>query len=326
MELCRRRLEEYKILVHSYGTTVLIFAILNLAFAVVAIFANILAIGALWRASSVPSTLKKLYLSLAASDLGVGVLAQPMYGIVILELLKKESNERDSSDFLCPIILAVNYFCIYLLTSASFLTMIAIAVDRLLAIFLHLRYRELVTPGRAVTFLITLWSTSFAVAFPVNIFIPRQNHLVVAIFQFGGLFVTTVVYIYTCRVVRYHRIKILDQCYFRNRQAMEALREKKSMINSLFIQIVFVACYLPNLCSIIFLTVSRYRSTSLAAYHVSSFLVLLNSSINPFVYCWRYRELREIVKCMMKKLIKLPTQPSNEWSVDSHWGYNVCIW
>lgn len=226
MELCRRRLEEYKILVHSYGTTVLIFAILNLAFAVVAIFANILAIGALWRASSIPSTLKKLYLSLAASDLGVGVLAQPMYGIVILELLKKESNERDSSDFLCPIILAVNYFCIYLLTSASFLTMIAIAVDRLLAIFLHLRYRELVTPGRAVTFLITLWSTSFAVAFPVNIFIPRQNHLVVAIFQFGGLFVTTVVYIYTCRVVRYHRIKILDQCYFRNRQAMEALEKR----------------------------------------------------------------------------------------------------
>ena len=176
MELCRRRLEEYKILVHSYGTTVLIFAILNLAFAVVAIFANILAIGALWRASSIPSTLKKLYLSLAASDLGVGVLAQPMYGIVILELLKKESNERDSSDFLCPIILTVNYFCIYLLTSASFLTMIAIAVDRLLAIFLHLRYRELVTPGRAVSFLITLWSTSFAVAFPVNISIPTQNH------------------------------------------------------------------------------------------------------------------------------------------------------
>lgn len=70
MELCRRRLEEYKILVHSYGTTVVIFAILNLAFAVVAIFANILAIGALWRASSIPSTLKKLYLSLAASDLG----------------------------------------------------------------------------------------------------------------------------------------------------------------------------------------------------------------------------------------------------------------
>ena len=28
----------------------------------------------------------------------------------------------------------------------------------------------------------------------------------------------------------------------------------------------------------------------------SIFLIYLNSSLNPLVYCWRYREIRQIVK------------------------------
>ena len=300
-ELCKHSLEEYKTLVHFYGTLVLSFAILNLVFAIVATFANILAIRALWKASSIPDILKKLYLSLAVSDVGVGVLGQPMFGAVMLVILKKETTGNNNSDVLCPSVLTVCYLSIYLLTSASFFTLNAIAVDRLLAIVLHLRYQELVTPRRAISFLVASWLATVTVAAPVSFSIPTQNHLVVAIFQFVGLFVATVIYIYIYKVVRYHQNQILTQCQVRNRRAMEAIREKKSAISSLFVYVVFLACFLPNLSCIILLTVNDFRPSYLAAYHVSAFFVLLNSSINPLIYCWRYREVREIIKSLLRK-------------------------
>ena len=302
-ELCKHNLEEYKTLVHFYGTLVLSFAILNLIFAIVATFANILAIRALWKASSIPDILKKLYLSLAISDFGVGVLGQPMFGAVMLVILKKETTGNNNSDVLCPSVLTVCYLSIYLLTSASFFTLNAIAVDRLLAIVLHLRYQELVTPRRAISFLVASWLATVTVAAPLSIFIPTQNHLVVAIFQFVGLFVTTVIYIYIYKIVQYHRnqILVLAQCQLGNHRAMEAIREKKSAISSLFVYIVFLACFLPNVCCIILLTVNDFRPSYLAAYHVSAFFVLLNSSINPLIYCWRYREVREIMKRLLSK-------------------------
>ena len=40
-------------------------------------------------------------------------------------------------------------------------------------------------------------------------------------------------------------------------------------------------------------------------YHASMTLVFLNSSLNPIVYCWRYREVREIVKSTLKRIIHI---------------------
>ena len=46
----------------------------------------------------------------------------------------------------------VNVFCV-----ASFFGVVAVSVDRFLAIHLHLRYQELVTHKRVVAVVITIW-------------------------------------------------------------------------------------------------------------------------------------------------------------------------
>ena len=116
------------------------FLYLNLVFSLVTTLGNLLVIRALWKATSVPSTLKKLFLSLSFSDVAVRLFVQLMFGVIIAVMLKVTAVGSYNFDFFCPTALTVFYFALILFASASFLTVTAIAGDRLLAISLHLRY------------------------------------------------------------------------------------------------------------------------------------------------------------------------------------------
>ena len=110
-----------------------------------------------------------------------------MFGILVAVMLKIASNGNFNFDFLCPRILTVCYFAIYLLTCASFLTIVFIAVDRVLAVFLHLRYQELVTSKRVAIALVSLWRTSVVAVSSSFISLQDQNNMVVVSFEFFGL-------------------------------------------------------------------------------------------------------------------------------------------
>ena len=146
--LCSQKLAENAKLVHYQRALMVTFCVLNLIFSLVATLGNLVVIRALCKASSIPATLKKLFLSLAVSDFAVGLFAQLMFGIIVAVMLKMAANRSFNFHLLCSWILTVCYFVIYLLTYASFLTIVFIAVDRVLTVFLHLRYQELVTSKR----------------------------------------------------------------------------------------------------------------------------------------------------------------------------------
>ena len=63
--------------------------VLNVFSSYTAIMLNILTIHAMRKTSSLPKTLKTLLLSLAVSDLGVGLLVQPFYIALLVKLLQK---------------------------------------------------------------------------------------------------------------------------------------------------------------------------------------------------------------------------------------------
>ena len=68
----------------------------------------------------------------------------------------------------------------HLLVVASFPNVIVIAFDRLLAVSLHLRYQELVTPTRVTIVLVSLWLTSCVSAF-LYIFLPKDIEMTAAV-------------------------------------------------------------------------------------------------------------------------------------------------
>ena len=75
--------------------------------------------------------------------------------------------------------------------------------------------------------------------------------------------------------------------------------------SALFVYFVFLVCYLPFLPSVILYLINTSKISFLIAKCASLFLIYLNSSVNPIVYCWRYREIHQIVKSTMKKIIRL---------------------
>ena len=298
---CSKKSEEYRKLLYFHETVILAFCVLNLFFSLLATAGNLLAIRSLWKSSSIPANLKKLYLSLAFSDLGVGLIAQLMFGVIVSLMLNIAANGNYNFEFLCPTVLTVCYAAIYFLTCASFLTITLIAVDRVLAIFLHLRCQQIVTSGRVYVALASLWFSS-CVAALIFFLLPSRNSMLVAIAEIIGLSLTAVAYVRIYKTVRRHRKQTQSEFHPQNDQRKKAAREKKSTLSALIIYVVFLACFLPNLCCIMLLTGDSFRVSFLVANHISGFLVLLNSSLNPIVYFWRYREIRGIVKTTVKKL------------------------
>ena len=295
LQFCQTRLKELTQLVHLHGNVMLSFCVLNLVFSFVAVLGNFLVIHALWKASLIPPTIKTLFLSLAISDLAVGILSQPMFGVIIAVMLRRLSNGQHNFALFCPTVLTVCYYFMFGLSFASFLNVIIITLDRLLAVRLHLRYQELVTLKRLIIVLVALWITS-AIGTSIFIFDPQGSRLTGAVIDFLGIILTTVVYIYIYKVVRFHRNQIRCQFQVQNRQGLEITRQNKSAYNALIVYVVFVACYLPLFTAFILLTVENFRSSFLVYDHVSIFFAFLNSSLNPLLYCWRYREIRVNVK------------------------------
>ncbi|XP_073237411.1 melanocyte-stimulating hormone receptor-like [Porites lutea] len=302
-QFCTRMLDSSLQLVHHRRSSFLAFCVLDFVFSLVATLENLLVIRALMKASTIPATVKKLLLSLAFSDLAVGLCSQLMTAIIYASILKMASSGNNTA-FFCPTVLGVKSYFLYLLGSASFLNVIVIAFDRLLAVSLHLRYQELITPKRVNIALVSLWLMSCITAF-IFVFLPTSNEIVTAVILLIGYVLTTVAYVRIYKVVKYHQNQIYSQNQLQNAQTREILRQRKSAYNAIFVYLVFLACYLPLLPSAILYMTNTSDISFIVAYFGSIFLMFLNSSLNPFVYCWRYREIRQSVKSTVKKLFHM---------------------
>ena len=139
----------------------------------------------------------------------------------------------------------------------------------------------------------------------IYIFLPKSNQMVAAVILLVGYFLTTVAYVRIYKVVKYHQNQIYSQNQLQNAQTRDALRQRKSAYNASFVYFVFLVCYLPFLPSVILYFINTSEISFLIAKFSSLFLIYLNSSLNPIVYCWRYREIRQIVKSTMKKILRL---------------------
>ena len=116
------------------------------------IILNIVTIHAIRKTALLPKPLRTLLLSLAASDVGVGLLVQPLYISAVVSGLKRKRIDCISYKGLYVVI---NFFC-----GSSLLNVVTISVDRFLAVHLHPKYQELVTHKRVIAAVISIWLLS----------------------------------------------------------------------------------------------------------------------------------------------------------------------
>ncbi len=127
----------------------------------------------------------------------------------------------------------------------SLLTITAIAVDRLLAMQLHLRYKALVTPFRVVWAVIFIWVSATIFA-SMKLWIASLSNAIIAlliIFILGRIFA---IYLKIYLVVRRYQRQIQNQQrHANNENIFRVKRFKKSAMNTFLVYILLLCCYMP---------------------------------------------------------------------------------
>ena len=135
--------------VEGFRTSLVANCVFNSFLSYTTIILNIFTIHAIRKTALLPKPLRTLLLSLAASDVGVGLLAQPLFISILVSWLKRSRIDFISLKGLMAV---MHFFC-----ASSLFNVVTISVDRFLAVHLHLRYQELVTHKRVIAAVISIW-------------------------------------------------------------------------------------------------------------------------------------------------------------------------
>jgi len=281
--------------IHSQITSILA---INVFVSISATLGNTLILVALHSESSLHPPSKLLLRCLATSDLCVGVTSEPLAIIYWIAVLNKRWD-------ICRLAGTINFISSYVLCSVSLLTLTAISADRLLALLLGLRYKQVVTLKRIYVVLSSFWVVS-TVAATMSVW----NSLITFSYGYIGIAVclTTSVYCYTKIFLNLRQLQSQVQDHRIHREVQSVTsplnisRYKKAVNTALWLQLTLVACYLPHgISGALMFTEVKLSPSVFIAGQCTSTLIYFNSSLNPILYCWKIKEVKQAVKDTIKR-------------------------
>ena len=267
----------------GFETEVIANCILNAPVMLLSIIGNALVLVAILRTPSIRSPSVILLCNLAVSDLLVGLVVEPAY--IAEQIVRTVTVPQKAVKTMG-----------FAGCSVSLWTITAITVDRFLALHYHLQYPNLMTTSRAIYTIITIWCIitlfSFSILWSLSVYYFFATFCITIC-----LLVCLVCFIKIYRIVRRHQLQIQVQ-----QQAVEnsidtheqQIRQSNRSAKNIFIYfLAMILCYSPFSIVVI---ISGFTGVDLKVILTFSFtVVLMNSSINPFLYCWRMTELRSAV-------------------------------
>lgn len=268
----------------------LMICVFNIPLSLMSIIGNALVLAAIWRTTSLHSPATMLLSNLALTDLAVGLLSGPL--LTFNQLVKW----RPSFSGIYPITRDIYNIMGYCLSGASFLTVTAVSLDRMLALQYHLRYNILVTVKKTGLVVAVIWLVSGFIS-SMKLWNPSVFYPGIALIIVVCLLASFVAYFNVYRIVRRHQAQIHAQIQVlpantENYSRMKRLR--RSAVNTFYVYCFFLFCYLPYLAIVI---TGLIIPTGLSkAYAVTTIVVFLNSAFNPLLYLWRLSEIRQAVK------------------------------
>ena len=185
----------------------------------------------------------------------------------------------------------------------------ALSGDRFLALHLHLRYQELVTHKRVVAVAISIWVYSALSSLIYLSISPKTTYIVSAILGVVYFLFSAMLYFKIYFAVRRHRNQIQAlqvQQVAQNGQIANAARLRKSAVGVFYVYLVFLLCYLPEFCCFVVVVISDLSTGVKVFYHFSMTFIFLNSTLNPVIYCWKMRHIRQAVLDILRNV--LPSQ------------------
>ena len=270
---------------------------LNIFLSITATLGNALILVALRKESSLHPPTKLLFRCLAVTDICVGLISQPLLVTSLMSDITTGMNaniliyighiKRTSSFILCGV---------------SVFTSTAISVDRLLALLLGLRYRLVVTLRNVRAVIICFWLIGVSLG-SMYLWNSGIAFTVFVAFAVLSLVISISCYAKIYLKLRQHHAQLQDRVYQGQPNGggilLNIARYKKSVSSVLWVQLAFVACYVPFVIMVMLMTYGRIQmivNTFEFAFTFTATLTYLNSSLNPILYCWKIRSVRQAVK------------------------------
>ena len=275
----------------------------NISLSVAAFLGNALILVALHKVTSLHPPTKLLFRCLAVTDLCVGLVTQPLHVIV----------------FYLPYIADINWDVVHnvakvyiplscLLCGVTLLVSTTISVDRLLALSLGLRYRQVVTLRRIRVVAISIWLAGASLALLSYFWNDPLSPTIGAALTLTAVIIS--VFCYTTIYVRLRQNQAQIRHHVHQRQPtrgesapLNIARFKKTVSSIAWVQLALVVCYIPFGVVTIIATISGWTRISSLLWVLATSLVNLNSSLNPILYFWKMREVRQAVQETMRQFI-----------------------
>ncbi|XP_078384756.1 adenosine receptor A1-like [Oculina patagonica] len=224
---------------------------------------------------------------LAVTDGLTGVISQPWFVAMRISTLKGDTSEEYC--FLEKLTRnIIRLFC-----AASITHLVLMSVERYLAIRHSFVYTTMVTKARILASSALAWIITLAATIPLvitdNEMYLTTNNTFLALW--GAIIISCQIAVYV--EVRRHQKQIAS-----HQVSVEArrkfLKEKKALKLTTCVILILLLSYLPIFFVRILLVTSTISgvNTSYICFYTASFVTILNSLMNPVIYCVRMRQFR----------------------------------
>lgn len=265
---------------------------------IIAIFANLIIIIAVYKNSSLHSNSNFLLCCLGFSDALVGLVVQPSYIASKIGELTRNFSLHCEARMLME---SIGFISV----GVSLCTLAVISLDMFLALYLHLRYENLVTKRRLLSLVLFVWIT---VSLAALLRLWLDNAVIGAAVVLGLMFnLIIIIFSYNkiLKVVHRHSKQIYvagqTSTLSTDKRRLEILKHKKFVYTMLYVVVIVLLSYIPLGCVVfVYIYEGNYWVLQLA-FDITVSLTLLTSSINPVYYYFRMAEIRKAVSKTLKK-------------------------
>ncbi len=277
-----------------YYQVTLTTCVVTLLIAPMAVAGDALILAAIWKNPSLKTPSYVLLAGLAFTDFCTGLLSQPLFAMYQLAGLAGNKNMFCIAGVIAESI--GRYF-----SSLTVIVMTIIAVER----WLHMSRRSLLTVRRVVIIYITFvvfLIVLYACRLYSSYYIEKLFSVITVIFLLAAaLCVVLHVFAYfkVFQIIREHQNQVQT-----NQNAIDLKKYKKSLFAILYILAIFLFSYVPFVCCfLVGFIMEKFGNESFsAAMNACVALVFSSSFVNPLLYYWRIKEIRDSAKSIVTNL------------------------
>ena len=272
----------------------------------VAVLGNALVLAAIWRNPSLRTPSYILLAALAFTDLCTGIFAEPFFAANELILLADpliNLLDQNSWPTIYLITRTIGYGCqVYFFNLALFIITL-MSIER----WLHMTRRSWVTVHRlyrivAVLFFLPIPFVFHIVKDPSN---KAYYFTSISVILFC-ISVTSVAYFKVFRIIRRHQQQIHANESAQNstQPAINLKKYNNSVFSIIYILVIFYIGYFPVAIAMgLMLFVLENWKMIIVSFYVSTVFVFLSSLLNPLLYLWRMKDIRNEVTKLVKQIL-----------------------